>query len=1665
MDGDALLAPEEGANVTSFPRRSSSARATLDNAPRPGPFRELMRRRVPGVAAAYLLVGWITWQVVDIAAPALGLPDWTLTLVILLTIGGFPIALVLAWAYDLTPKGVVRTLPVGALPAPAPPPTEDPAAAWKRVEEALHQAMEAPESERAAHLERLKSRDPSLHAEVASLLQAHDAAAPIDALRDWVSDAPIDPRLEPGAMIAQYRLVRHLGGGGMGVVYQAVDTRLDRTVALKFLAAHVTSERSARERFLVEARSAAALDHPHICTVLEIGETPAGRPFIAMPYYDGESLKARIKRGPLEITEALEIGSQLAHGLEAAHRIGIVHRDMKPANVMITSEGIAKIVDFGIAKMTDVAITQTGSTIGTLAYMSPEQAIGGEVDHRTDLWSLGVILYEMLTGSRPFTGNGEQALRQAIVESVAAPLPPSTSEAVPRLRGILERALAKDPDHRYASASELAIDLEAAASLGGTGEHAVAAHTLVRGGERRICTVLVSHIGGYDALLDELGPEEHEQLTERLRAAAREVVTAKGGTLRPVDGPRLQAVFGVPVTHEDDCVRAVEAAHAIHERLSQIGSELVARVGHGFAVASGIDTGQVATRAGGEGKSAYQLSGRPLRVADELARKAEPGTMLISADSRRLVAGVYETVEAERFELPGEERAVRPYVLLGAKDGEVTGGQWGGERRISEFTGREEEIVAVRAAASRTLQGEGQFVEISGEPGMGKSRMLHELVNGPGAWRFRILFGRSSSVSRSQSYLPFIDVLRNFLEEESCELTADGVIRRILEIDEGLGDALPFVLQLLSLSDERFPFPKVHGDQLRLAVMEAIAGVLTALSSEKPLALLLEDWHWADEASHAALLRLLELVPAFQLIVIVTYRPGYRVEFRDVPNTTSVLLGPVDTNTSVALFRCALGSRTVSADLAELVVKRIGGNPFFIEEIAASLKEDGTITILDGRAGIARPDALRLPDSVHAVIRTRLDRIDPEARAVLLKASVIGDQFTREVLAELADDDDDLDRALGTLKKAGLIQQTKVLPEAEFRFKHALTLEVTYESLLSVHRRELHRKVGELLEARAGNREDALDRLAYHFGQAGEWRKAVNYGLEAARRAALLSENGEAGTTLDRVEQWAEHLEASPEVDRQRIEILLERERVHDLIGQRRGQRGAIERLRKLLDRCGTDADRVELSLREGDLLTSTRRYAEAEKVLLEALGRAAEVGDPVLRRKALRSRGMQLWHQGRGEEALEVLEEAIAIDRQADDLEGEIVDLQNIVRVYRTLGRHTEALGLALELTALAEEHDADQLSKGYAANLLGLCYASVGELDKAIEIFEDIRDNLRSKAFLVQGAFSLNSLAHLYLQTGRIDDAVRTYEESIAHARRSRDDAGLAQALHASATVVLGLGQTSPAIEYLAEAAPLFGQLEDESMRLEVTAELAVLYEKVGRAQDAMAAWGSVRQWSRDAGDTAKEVTALEGLARATRQCLGDATVALPHYEEALTKARALGDDEVVGRLLNTLGVLAWERGAYREAAGYYEDALASFRSAEEPEGVSLALASLASTYQKLSENKLALARAMESVETSRAAGHFRVTGYALALLGDLELQAGDLEAAEEAYEESLEIRRDLADERGEGWMLFKLSQVEERRGALDRVRDLASRAYGIASRVGDQALLEACTAQERY
>ena len=354
---------------------------------------------------------------------------------------------------------------------------------WSRVERVLDAVLDHEPNEWNAVIAELCGADAELRAEVESLVARHGAAqrflevpAAAAIAAGWGGFAERPASVEPGeaspadgtpvvdplvgSSVAHYRIVARLGGGGMGVVYRARDTRLERDVALKFLPPHLGLDDRAKSRFMVEARAAAALDHPNICTVHEIGEAGDGRTFIAMACYQGQVLKERIARGALPPEEAVAVAVGIARGLGAAHARGIVHRDVKPANVMLTADDGVKLLDFGVAKLADVTVTQSGVTPGTVAYMAPEQIRGENADARSDLWSLGVVLHEMLTGVRPFLGDHDAAVMQAILHGDPPPLGGSGGEAIARLSTIVSRLLAKNPDERYSGARQLLADLE-----------------------------------------------------------------------------------------------------------------------------------------------------------------------------------------------------------------------------------------------------------------------------------------------------------------------------------------------------------------------------------------------------------------------------------------------------------------------------------------------------------------------------------------------------------------------------------------------------------------------------------------------------------------------------------------------------------------------------------------------------------------------------------------------------------------------------------------------------------------------------------------------------------------------------------------------------------------------------------------------------------------------------------------------------------------------------------------------------------------------------------------------------------------------------------------------------------------------------------------------------
>jgi serine/threonine-protein kinase len=332
---------------------------------------------------------------------------------------------------------------------------------WNQLQVIFDEALKVSPEAQEAYLAEACGDDDALREDIRALLDAH-----ADASFDWSHasspSSPVATHAAPyqsGDHIGHHQIIEQIGMGGMGIVYQAYDTRLQRHVALKFLPAYLHGDESSRQRFMTEARAASQLDHPNICVIHDVDETPEGHMYITMPHYQGETLAARLKRGRVAATNALAIAIQVADGLAAAHARDIVHRDIKPANIMLTEQGMVKILDFGIAKVADSKLTGTGMGVGTLAYMAPEQLHGQEIDARADIWALGVTTYEMLTGQTAFDGAGASQIVEAVLNGNGEMAKPLSNDVPQALHGVLDKALQRNRDQRYADMASLVEDL------------------------------------------------------------------------------------------------------------------------------------------------------------------------------------------------------------------------------------------------------------------------------------------------------------------------------------------------------------------------------------------------------------------------------------------------------------------------------------------------------------------------------------------------------------------------------------------------------------------------------------------------------------------------------------------------------------------------------------------------------------------------------------------------------------------------------------------------------------------------------------------------------------------------------------------------------------------------------------------------------------------------------------------------------------------------------------------------------------------------------------------------------------------------------------------------------------------------------------------------------
>ena len=511
---------------------------------------------------------------------------------------------------------------------------------------------------------------------------------------------------------------------------------------------------------------------------------------------------------------------------------------------------------------------------------------------------------------------------------------------------------------------------------------------------------------------------------------------------------------------------------------------------------------------------------------------------------------------------------------------------------------------------------------------------------------------------------------------------------------------IPLYLNLLSIQSDEYPIPDhLQRAELRLAFLEALSAFFTVSAEREALAIFMEDWQWADEASQEALRHLLGMVSAYPLLLVAAYRPDASFDWGHFAHHTQLHLRPLETASASSVVRSILGADDLPAGLEELIHERTAGNPFFIEEICHTLLEDGTVRLVDGRV-VMKEDVgnLDLPDTVQVVIRTRLDRLDGKTQEALRNASVIGREFNRRILEHTLPDQGRVSKSLETLKTLGLIRQIRVLPEATYEFHNTLTQEVAYESLLLHQRKALHQTVGEALEELFPDRpEEQADRLAYHFSRAENWEKAVHYGRLSADRSAKLSQFAEALRALEDTESWLRKLPEEGDRLGRLTDLLLRKERVCETLGDREQQQSIIDELLSLLESAGDRQRLADVSVRQGELHARLGRSQEAEQSLESSLTIAKELSDPLRERNALQAMGFLHWSRGNYDQAISHNNAVLEIDRSRSDTEKIALDLTNLGAVLRSAGDHERSVSYLEEAIQIYEAVD-NPVRKAYA-------------------------------------------------------------------------------------------------------------------------------------------------------------------------------------------------------------------------------------------------------------------------------------------------------------------------------------------------------------------------------
>jgi class 3 adenylate cyclase/tetratricopeptide (TPR) repeat protein len=662
-------------------------------------------------------------------------------------------------------------------------------------------------------------------------------------------------------------------------------------------------------------------------------------------------------------------------------------------------------------------------------------------------------------------------------------------------------------------------------------------------GERKLVTVMFADVAGFTSLSEKLEPEEVHQIMEGCLRILMDEIHKYEGTINQFTGDGVMALFGAPLAHEDHAQRACYAALAIQKDLAEYNEKIKKDYGREFKMRIGINSGPVVVGSIGDDLHMdYTAIGDTINLASRMESLAQPGTVLLSRDTHRLVKDYFDLKPIGPLEVKGKEEPQEAFELVKA-GGAATRLEASMARGLTRFVGRENSMAALMEAYDKVKNGTGQVVGMVGEAGVGKSRLLFEFRHRL-PQEFGYLEGHCIHYGGAMPYLPILDLLRSYFEIREGEremVIRKRVKERILGLDEKLQGIISPIQDLLSLKVEDEAYLKLEPKQRREKVFEALRDLFIRQSQERPLVLVIEDLHWIDKTSEEFLDYLIGWLANVKVMLVLLYRPEYTHNWGNKSYFNRIGLDQLTIKSSAELVRAILEGGETAPELSKLILNRAAGNPLFMEELTHSLLENGSIQKTGDQYVLSQKSSdHQVPDTIQGIIAARIDRLEENLKRIMQVASVIGREFAFRILQAISDLREDLKSELLNLQGLELIYEKSLFPELEYVFKHALTQEVAYNSLLSNRRKEIHNRIGKAIEEiYTSNLEEFYEVLAYHYSKSGNPTKAYEYLKKSAEKAVRNDAAVEAVRFYREAMEVLCQLPPSEENHREQIELVL----------------------------------------------------------------------------------------------------------------------------------------------------------------------------------------------------------------------------------------------------------------------------------------------------------------------------------------------------------------------------------------------------------------------------------------------------------------------------------------------------------------------------------------------